>query len=155
MTLQDIGAIGEAIGGIAVIFTLLYLSLQIRQNTKAIRSSSFHGLTDSFNAINNLVAHDESLARIFRVGTRNLDDLDEDERVRFGFMFLAPFRVFETLYFQREAGTVDPRLWEAEKRSMVFLLSGPGSQEWWRSNPLSFTPEFREFIDSEILGKAE
>ncbi len=155
MTLQDIGAIGEAIGGIAVIFTLLYLSMQIRQNTKAIRSNSFHGVTDSFNAINSLIAHDESLARIIRVGMKNLEDLNEDERVRFSFMFVAPFRIFETLYFQREAGTVDSRLWEAEKRSMGFLLSGPGSQEWWRSNPLSFTPEFRQFVDSEILGKAD
>lgn len=139
------------IGGIAVVVTLLYLALQIRQNTKAIRSSSFHGVTDSFNEINNLLARDQSLARIFRIGMEDLDKLSDDEKVRFGFMFLSPFRVFETIYFQRESGTVDPRLWNAEKRSMQFLLSGPGARAWWRANPLSFTSEFRRFIETEIL----
>ncbi len=39
MTIQDWGAIGELIGGVAVIATLVYLSMQIRQNTKSTRPS--------------------------------------------------------------------------------------------------------------------
>jgi hypothetical protein len=151
MDLQDIGALGEAIGGIAVIITLIYLALQIRQNTKAVRSNSFHAVTDSFNEINNLIAHDESLARIFRVGMEDLANLNEDELIRFSFMFMAPFRIFETIFYQYTNGTIDQRLWQAEKRSMQFLLSGPGSRAWWYRNPLSFTPEFRQFIESEII----
>jgi hypothetical protein len=34
MTIQDLGAIGELVGGIAVVVTLIYLATQIRQNTK-------------------------------------------------------------------------------------------------------------------------
>lgn len=151
MTIQELGAIGELVGGVAVVVTLLYLAFEIRQTARAIRSSSFHGVTDSFNEINNLLARDESLARIFRIGMEDLDSLTEDEKVRFGFMYMSPFRVFETIYFQKESGTVDPRLWEAEKRSMQFLLSGAGSRAWWRSNPLSFTSEFRRFVEKEIL----
>lgn len=151
MTIQELGAIGELVGGGAVIVTLLYLAVQIRQNTKAIQSSSFHGVTNSFNEINNLLAHDESLARIFRIGMEDLDNLTDDEKVRFGFIYMSPFRVFETIYFQRESGTVDPRLWEAEKRSIQFLLRGAGSRAWWRSNPLSFTSEFRQYIEEEVL----
>lgn len=154
VTIQELGAIGEMVGGIAVVVSLLYLAIQIRQNTRAIRSSSFHGVTDSFNQINNLLAHDEALARIFRIGLEDLEALSDDERIRFSFMFMSPFRVFETIYFQRTSGTVDPRLWDAEKRSMQFLLSGPGSRAWWHANPLSFTAEFRSFIEQEILPAA-
>jgi len=34
MTIHDLGAIGDLIGGIAVIVTLVYLAVQIKQNTK-------------------------------------------------------------------------------------------------------------------------
>ena len=37
MNWQAIGAAGEVLGAIAVLLTLIYLTLQIRQNTKATR----------------------------------------------------------------------------------------------------------------------
>ena len=97
------------------------------------------------------IAHDESLARIFRVGSGDLNELTADEQVRFGFFFLAAFRIFETLYYQNKQGTGDPALWAAEGGTMVALLSGPGAMEWWESNPLSFTPEFRAYVEREVL----
>jgi len=108
-------------------------------------------VTDSFNLINTTIAHDETLARIFRLGTEDLAQLTDDERVRFGFLFLSAFRVFETLYYQALNRTGDTGLWETEKTTMVALLSGPGTLVWWRANPLSFTPTFREFVEREIL----
>ena len=36
MTIQDLGALGELIGSVAVLATLIYLTLQTRQNTRAI-----------------------------------------------------------------------------------------------------------------------
>lgn len=40
MTLEQYAAIGEFVGGIGVVITLVYLALQIRQNTKTVRSST-------------------------------------------------------------------------------------------------------------------
>ncbi len=39
LTIQDLGALGEFFGSIAVLATLVYLALQTRQNTMAIRGS--------------------------------------------------------------------------------------------------------------------
>ena len=36
LTIQDLGALGELLGAIAVLATLIYLTLQTRQNTMAI-----------------------------------------------------------------------------------------------------------------------
>jgi hypothetical protein len=151
MSIQDLGSVGELIAAIATIATLGYLGFQIRQNTRALKSSAFHGVTDSFNLINTTIAHDESLARIFRLGTEDLGQLSDDERVRFAFLLLSAFRVFETLYYQALNRTGETDLWETEKITMVALLSGPGTRAWWSANPLSFTPTFREFVEQEIL----
>ena len=36
LTIQDLGALGELLGSVAVLATLVYLALQTRQNTMAI-----------------------------------------------------------------------------------------------------------------------
>ena len=52
MTIQDIGSIGELIAAIATVGTLIYLAVQIRQNTKSIRASTHHRSTASDTALN-------------------------------------------------------------------------------------------------------
>ena len=153
MTLDQLGNIGELVGGAAVVVSLIYLAIQIRQNTRAVRAASFHAVTDSFNLLNTTIAHDESLARIFRLGSEDLGKLNDDERVRFNFLFLGALRVFETLYYQNKGGTGDPALWIAETSTMIALLTTPGGREWWESNPLSLTPAFRMFVETKILTK--
>ena len=43
MTIQDWGAIGELVGGAAVVLTLVYLAVQLRQNTKSVETSALSG----------------------------------------------------------------------------------------------------------------
>ena len=38
LTIQDLGALGELLGSVAVLFTLVYLAMQTRQNTMAIEA---------------------------------------------------------------------------------------------------------------------
>ena len=39
MTLQDLGGLGEFIGAVAVVVSLIYLAVQVRQNTGALNSA--------------------------------------------------------------------------------------------------------------------
>ena len=43
MTIQDLGSIGEFVAAIATVATLVYLAIQIRSNTAALRSESRRG----------------------------------------------------------------------------------------------------------------
>ena len=51
MTLSDLGSLGEFVGSIAVVLSLIYLAFQIRQNTKSIRASTHHGMVESSNSL--------------------------------------------------------------------------------------------------------
>src|SRR5262245_53856525 len=46
---EALGAIANLLAAVGVIATLIYLSIQIRQNTKAVRSSSIQNLVQSFS----------------------------------------------------------------------------------------------------------
>jgi hypothetical protein len=47
MNWEAIGAIGEIVGAIAVFVTLLYLGIQLRLNTRALKSSTFQEISAS------------------------------------------------------------------------------------------------------------
>jgi hypothetical protein len=150
VTFQDLGSVGEFVAAIATLATLVYLAAQIRQNTKAVKASSHHAITDSFNHINSIVGTDRSAARVMRIGMLDLDNLDEDEAFSFSYLMLAYLRIFETLYYQRMNGTMEDQLFRSEKRSLVEAFSHKGARDWWNSNPISFSEEFRAYIASVI-----
>ncbi len=51
LTIQDLGALGELLGSIAVLVTLVYLALQTRQNTMAIAAQVEAARTSSLMAL--------------------------------------------------------------------------------------------------------
>ena len=52
MTIQDWGSIGEILGAIATIATLIYLATQIRQNTKQLEAGASITLVENTNSAN-------------------------------------------------------------------------------------------------------
>lgn len=86
MTIQDLGSIGGLITAIATIATLFYLAMQVRQNARSVRASSFQSGVDGIILLDNMIAQDGSLAPILRIGDAGLVNLTEDERLRYSFM---------------------------------------------------------------------
>jgi hypothetical protein len=150
MTIENLGNVGEFVAAIATLITLAYLAVQIRQNTRAVRAVSHHSVTDSFNHINAIIGTDPAAARIFRLGLEGLENLDEDEQFSFAFLMLSYLRVFETLFYQRDIGAAEEQLYESEHNSLRWVFGYRGARDWWRSNEISFSPEFRAHIDQLI-----
>jgi hypothetical protein len=126
MTLEEINYVAQTIGVAAILASLVFVGYQIRQNTRALRATSHHAVSDSFNAINTLIAGDPRVARIWRLGLAGLDTLDEDERASFGFIALAYMRIFETLHYQYLTGVLEPKLFAAELNTLKWSVTNPG-----------------------------
>jgi hypothetical protein len=151
MTLEGIYYVSQIVAVIAIFASLVFVGVQLRQNTKALKASSHHAITDSFNAINNLVLSDPKVARIWRLAVMGTtEELNEEERISVNFMLLANFRIFETLYYQYKNGTLDKKLFDAELKTLKWAVRQPGFMDWWPNNPISLSDEFRAFIDDLI-----
>lgn len=50
MNLSDLASISEIVGSIAILVTLVFLALQIRQNTRAIEASASQDADRNFEA---------------------------------------------------------------------------------------------------------
>lgn len=154
MDWDAIGAMGEILGAAAVVASLAYLAVQIRQNTRSVRSSSFHAVADSFNQLNSALARDRELARIFRRGSEDLTQLDADERTQFTYFALACFRVMESLFYQSGQGTAERSLLAASERTASQFLQAPGVRQWWAESQDHFTDEFTAYMNARLQERA-
>ncbi|MFM9864361.1 MAG: hypothetical protein ACKVRO_12210 [Micropepsaceae bacterium] len=151
MTLEQIYYISQIVAVVGIFASLIFVGLQVRQNTKALKATSHHAITDSFNAINTLIVSDPKVARLWRLGMAGAEGLDEDERVSFSFMALSYMRIFETLHYQFSNGTLDKKLFDAELKTLKWTVTeNPGFLTWWAANPIALSDEFRTFIDGLI-----
>ena len=148
MNWEAIGSTAEAVSVVLVLVSILYLAVQVRQNTNTVKGASHHAVTDSFNAISSLLAQNTDMARLWRLGNMGLENLTEDEQSSYAFLCIMYMRVFETIYYQRKIGTMTEQLYLAEEQTLKWSLSQPGNREWWESNPISFSSEYREYIAS-------
>jgi hypothetical protein len=147
VTLGELGSLGEFLAAIATLATLVYLAVQIRQNTLATRAASHHAITDVMNKTNHLVIGDAEVARIWVAGRADRSALDDEERERFDSLLLSYFHVFDTLHYQARVGAGDKELLLAEEKGFTHLFSQPGVSEWWVENPYAFSPEFRSYME--------
>ena len=77
MTLQDLGNIGEFVGAIGVVTSFVYLAIQIRQNTRAIRLSSMQSANLSIGTSLSKISQNSENAEVFRQRLRDFDGLSE------------------------------------------------------------------------------
>jgi len=149
MNWEAIGSIGEVGGALGVVVTLVYLSLQIRQNTRSSRLASFQSSTELLSQINTTIASNDELADIFTRIYANADtDLTQKERLKFNFINLALFRAWETAFFQRREGLALGQSWQRYEQSIRSQLRVRQVQHWWQNNTFGFTDEFREYVDT-------
>ena len=145
MDLGQLANIGEFLGGVAVIVSLVYLAAQIRQNTNSLRASTFQAATDSVTEFTALLGSSHDLSRIYSSGLFGGEALSENDRVQFYFLFVTIVRRLESAFIQRTAGIIDEQQWAGFKQLASILLKSPGGREEWRRSGQSFTAEFQEF----------
>ena len=151
MTLQDLGSIGEFLGAIGVIASLIYLAVQIRQNTRSVRAASFQETVRDAAAMSDTLATNAALSRIYWEGVQDYDALKPDERHRFGAYLLGVFRRMENFVYQTEHGALESDSWEGLRNLTRIILSTPGGAAWWERAQGLFSPAFRAYVDREFM----
>ncbi len=153
MNWEALGAIGETIGALGVIGTLVYLAVQIRQNTKSLRASTYQAVLDSSRSDNELILVHPHLEHVYRVGRRDPTALTDEERPLFRLLLAQFFLNHEMMFLQHQQGVIDDDLWERRQIALQMLASQPGVRQWWsggRAMRRVFDSSFQELVDSLV-----
>ena len=158
MNWDAIVAIVEIVGLIAVVVSLVYLAVQVRQNSQLIsqntlvaRSAMVHETSVFYARFFEIVADNSEMANIFRRGVDS-DELDPDEVTRFEALLEVYFTALEDmdhqyksdLYFDEDDDEDLIRFIAPAYRDM--LMSNHGAAWWNRTAKARCTPSFYDKI---------
>lgn len=149
MNWDAIGAIGETVGAVAVVISLVYLAIQMRSQNRETRLSTINSSLTTWNSLMAMVAENSELADIWNRGLKN-EELSEGQEVQFRAFANSYLRVAEGLYLQHLEGRLDERIWLGIGKGTTVFLSAPGIHRFWSLRKDWYSPEFREFIEGEI-----
>lgn len=136
MNWEAIGAIGEIIGALAVVVTLIYLVIQIRQNTAAVATATYESTMSGFNDINVVVASNPELASLLDRGTQNPNLLSAEEITQFNFLLRCYANQWWKLLKLHERGSLAEGEWSTFAREAAQFLDQPGCKPFRKQNAL-------------------
>ena len=105
----------EFIGLIGVISSLVFVGVEIRQNTAAIKGATHQTVSEQINELTLTIASDERLSKIVSSmysGSKGREDMTPEDQLSLDFLLLTGFRRVENIFLQYEDGILDKRAFE-------------------------------------------
>lgn len=134
----------EIVGVLGVIASLVFVGIEIRQNTQAVRGATYQSLAGaSMDLLLYLADHPELDAALNAWGRG--EELPEQTRARVEAVVLAYLRHLENAYYQMEEGTLKPELLENWAGNPA--LSTPYFREFWSQRRGAFNARFRDYFE--------
>jgi hypothetical protein len=154
MNWDAIGAIAELLGAVGVIASLVYLATQIRHSREQMRAVNAQQFQAQVSSTAQAMVRDGELARLVLRGNQSLDQLEEDERLRFGLYIYGILTEYESAYYQYRVGLLDLDRWQQNRSQLRSIFRPPGITSWWADemDASNFSPEFVALVE-EILGE--
>ncbi len=138
MSIIELGALGEFVGAIAVVVTLAYLAIQIRQNTRAMEESKRLALAQTYqmraDALQDMLVRAAESEKIGPIVTKltgagypndvsSLDQLSDIEHGRFRQWQIAQQTHWDNMFYQYQQGFLDDEYYRDSFRERVRRLA--------------------------------
>ena len=148
MNWEAIAAISEVIGIVFVVFSLMYVATEVRQNTNALRSSANAAAISSIRDWNRDLIANTNLTKIFRKGVEDMSALNEDELSQFIMVMQNMMKTFEDMHYNYKKQIMDPSIWKGWENLGRIYFTSPGVRQYWSERYQIYSIEFQEWVTS-------
>jgi hypothetical protein len=133
--------------GLAVVVTLVYLAIQIRHNTRAVRSGMHQDMVESTLRIAESLSDNENIARIVLKADEDYVNLTKEEFIRFEAYADRVFGNFESVFYSYRNSMIEQDLWESWESSFLRDISRTALRRFWHDERPLHLRDFMDFID--------
>jgi hypothetical protein len=147
MTLEFLGDIGDLVGGVGVVVTLIYLAIQIKKNSLAVQMTALQMLQNEANQAAIAVASNPDLAKILVDAENGIDNLSPVGRCQVDYFATQFFETYESAYHMLSRGHIDHEIWAAWKLGFQNELTSAFLEFWGVENE-DYVPDFRKFVET-------
>jgi hypothetical protein len=132
MNWDALGAIAELIGGVAVLATLIYLSVQVRQSNRQEAAQSVQIAFETFMGGYAALTEDEAKARTYIAGVNDYNGLEPAHQAMFHSQMQNLANGYYTVWTLHENGMLsDKELFKRTRDTFLTILRTPGGRQWW------------------------
>ncbi len=152
MALEQLGNLGEFVAAIAVVVSIFYLAVQMRQNTASIEAAAYQTWLTAKQELYSFT-RDPHFSQIVGPALADSRSLTEETWAPFGFWCQSWMNVGQAVNRLYEQRVIDRSTWEIEMRIVASLLEYPGIRQWWDAGgKTQITPGFAKLIESVDIG---
>ena len=156
MPLDQLANIAEISAAALLVVLLIYVGLQVRQNTAATQVAAGQAYADAASNVIGLINSSPNPADILHRGTNGLSNLKDGEMIQFGAYLDQAFISLEIFYFQRKAVLLDARLWSIYSNAIAGFMVQTGQGQWREMRHNWYDKEFQKYVNQVIdLGEAK
>jgi len=147
MNWDAIGAIGEIVGAVAVIATLVYLAIQIRDSARASRSAAVTDATTAMQAFYQELGSNPKASQLFLNALTDPGSLSREDEFQYLMMMHSQFVGFQRCFFLAQEGTLDVGLRDSIGTAVNAANHMPGMVLYWKQRKSFFQPEFVTWVE--------
>jgi hypothetical protein len=137
----------EVVGLLAVVLSLIFLGLEVQQNSLLMRSQVRDSITDKQIAFFSLIAGNSETANSVQKAIAGAPDMSPAEQQQFLHWSSAALRMWENEWYQYQNGLFDQSEFTPRMEVWRALARNPSFRDQWRSSMTRYSPDFREQMD--------
>lgn len=157
MSVQEWAAIAEIIGAVAVVASLVYLAIQIRQNThelslsvKSTELAAFERNVEAGNRIREIFILNPEVSELYARGMKSYADLHGSDKLRFGMVLSNVFSALQGAYVRQLTYGNDPANFAGSERMIDALIKAPGVRDWLKASDPDWRPQFAAMVRERV-----
>lgn len=150
MDWDAIGALAELFGAFAVFVTVAFLAVQMRQNTRALRSESMNNASTATQNWYQQLGSDPQIVEIWLKGIQSPDQCSQAEYGQFVCQIQSYLICHQATFRLGIHGALDTDIRESLNRMLLNLKDQPGFKRFWEERSDQFDAPFRRFVEEAM-----
>ena len=147
MQLKDAANWAEVISAVAIVVSLVYVGVQVTDNTAATRSATASHANTQFTDWYMHISDDAELMHVWFRGVREPQSLSREEFLRFVFLMHIIMLQYQNNYYLVQEGTLEQKVLNAITLTLTTIKGTPGFEKYWSLRKELFYPEYKQFIE--------
>lgn len=149
LSLSEWASVAEVISAVAVVASLIYLAIQVRENTMLSAQEAVSSAIAEFNEFDRLIAVNADLASIIMRGEQGSSSLSAEEQRRFEHLFSIETGIYERWHTDSERTGIGREHDVLMKNMLDERLSNASISDWWHDNREYYPPSFVQWVTSD------
>lgn len=128
-------------------FAVIYIALQVRENTLARRNEALQQVSSLNSDWMSHITQNPEVARMFRLGQKDISNLATDDSVRYGSLLTQFCHNYDAHYHVHLKQPFPEEFWESCIKSMQLVLCTRGARVWWANYGFNYSTPFQNLIN--------